>query len=209
VERESKIARYGRQKRHCRCVGVLKLARARPFRSFKRIRNCMLFKYIFIRAKMIINILAKWPKVCHVILELTFSAKSCITWPSSLYKTRLKQSRRNLQRLSTLAVFLILPLLFGVGKRKKLWQWVLHSQNETPHRHVGKTYVHPLQMLVVMGWKGFIEFHSSRINHVAEALACHKHRRRLWLGLLRTEFNRHNKWRWFLGLLSFWTFHFQ
>ena len=73
MERRLKIARYCRQKRHCRCVGVLKLARARPFRSFKRIRNCMLFKYIFIRAQMIINILAKWPKVCHVILELTAS----------------------------------------------------------------------------------------------------------------------------------------
>jgi hypothetical protein len=37
---------------------------------------------------------------------------------------------------------------------------LLHSQNETPHRDVGKTHVQPLQML----------FHSSRIDHVAEAL---------------------------------------
>ena len=37
VAKELNMPRYRRQKRHCRCVGALKLARARPFGSFKTI----------------------------------------------------------------------------------------------------------------------------------------------------------------------------
>jgi hypothetical protein len=53
------------------------------------------------------------------IMQTRHGAAKLRTWPSSLYKTPLRQSRRNLQRLSTSAVFLILALLFGVGKKKK------------------------------------------------------------------------------------------
>ena len=49
VAKELNMPRYRRQKRHCRCVGALKLARARPFGSFKTIRNCRFYKYAFIR----------------------------------------------------------------------------------------------------------------------------------------------------------------